>query len=349
MSSVAKIRQEMAEESSGTPASMGGNTEGVIPDGDIEGSGTVAVIVPSYNAECYIGQTIRSVLAQSFAHWSLVIVDDGSKDGTCAVVETLAREDPRISLLRHPENLGAAAARNTGAEQSESDYLLFLDADDILEPEMLRTTANHLDRHPDVNGVYVRQSYIDDAGASLGNERGEWPWARCVATRFGVTMIPDSEPTVPFESIYLVAVMIPSLTLVRRDAFTRSGGWNESFGPICEDTDFYLRLRLDGMIHFLPQVLVRYRCHPSQVTAVSADKFAAQYAKVHQSIAAAGNDPRLVGDAEWFRAHRFVPYRHLTAARDALKQGQMRTVARNLKGAMVTYSPRRPPASLFRG
>ncbi len=335
--------------SSRPPAPMGRPCSESMPSGGTDGSRTVAVIVTSYNAERYITETVRSVLAQSFPHWSLVIVDDGSTDGTCAVVELLAREDSRISLIRHPENLGVAAARNTGAKTSESDYLLFLDADDILEPSMLRTTTDHLDRHLDINGVYVRQSYIDDSGAGLGDEVGAWPWARCVATRFGVTMIPDSEPTVPFESIYLVAVMIPSLTLVRRDAFTRSGGWDESFGPICEDTDFYLRLRLDGMIHFLPQVLVRYRRHPTQVTAVAADKFAAQYAKVHQSIAdAAGTDSTLVGDAEWFRVHRFIPYRHLTAARDALKQGEMRTVARNLKGAMAGYSPRRPPASLFR-
>lgn len=328
---------------------MNGRSAGAPHSGAADRPGTVSVVVPCYNAERHIAETIRSVLAQSSPSWSLVVVDDGSSDGTCAVVETFTREDPRITLIRHPQNRRSAAARNTGATGGDSDYLLFLDADDILEPEMLRTTSTYLDRHPDVSGVCVRQSYIDESGAGLGDEPGAWPWARCVATRFGVTMLPDSEPAVPFESIYLVAVVIPSLAVVRRDAYLRSGGWDESFGLMCEDTDFYLRLRLDGEIHFLPRVLVRYRRHPTQMSTVAGDRFAEQYAKVHQKIAAlVGPDSTLVEDAEWFRAHRFVPYRHLTAAREALGQGDVRGVARNLKAAVTTYSPRRPPPTLFR-
>jgi glycosyltransferase involved in cell wall biosynthesis len=317
--------------------------------GGSSGPGSVAVVIPGHNAEAYIGETIESVMAQSFQQWTLLVVDDCSSDRTRSVVEAFAEQDPRISLIAHARNRGAAAARNTGAGATDSEYLLFLDADDVLEPDMLAATAGHLDRHPGTNAVYVRQSYLDATGKRLGDEPGRWPWARCVATRFWVAMVPDSEPTVPFESIYLVAAIIPSIAVVRRDAFDRIGRWDEEFGQICEDTDFFLRLRLDGMIHFLPRVLVGYRQHPTQATVTKGDLFAAQYAKVHQRIAAvAGPDTSLVADAEWFRQHRFVPYRRLTAARDALRAGDVRGLARNLKGAVASYSPAHPPGSLFR-
>ncbi len=320
----------------------------VSTDGPTE-PGSVSVIIPSYNAESYISETLRSVLAQSFRQWTAVVVDDASSDRTCAIVEEFAERDPRISLVVHPRNRGAAAARNTGAEHSRSEYLLFLDADDVLHPDMLTATSSHLDRSR-VNGVYVRHSYLDATGTHLGDEPGTWPWARCVSTRFWVAMVPDSDSTVPFESIYLVAAIIPSIAVVRRDAFYRIGRWDEEFGQICEDTDFFLRLRLDGMIHFLPRVLVGYRRHPTQATVEKADLFASQYAKVHQRIAAvAGPGTSLVADAEWFRRHRFIPYRRLTAAGEALRHGDLRGVARNVKDAVTEYSPRRPPSTLFRG
>ncbi len=310
----------------------------------------MSVVIPSYNAEAYIGETLRSLLAQSFRQWTAVVVDDGSSDRTCGIVGAFTEQDPRISLVVHPRNRGAAAARNTGAEHSQSEYLLFLDADDVLHPDMLLATSDHLDRNPSVNGVYVRQSYLDASGTHLGDEPGRWPWARCVATRFWVAMMPDSDPTVPFESIYLVAAIIPSIAVVRRDAFDRIGRWDEEFGQICEDTDFFLRLRLDGMIHFLSRVLVGYRQHPTQATVEKADLFASQYAKVHQRIAAAaGPGTSLVADAEWFRRHRFIPYRRLTAAGEALRHGDLRGVARNVKDAVTEYSPRRPPPALYRG
>ena len=336
--------QILAEVCSITTLSAMNGVAGASPD-----AGSVTVVIPTFNAESFIAETIESVLSQSFDRWTVVVVDDGSSDDTRSIVERFTRQDPRISLIAHVQNKGAAAARNTGAERSQSDYLLFLDADDVLEPDMLRATGSHLDRHVGANAVYVRQAYIDSSGTHLGDEPGAWPWARCVATRFGVAMIPDSELVVPFESIYLVAAIIPSLAVVRRGAFDRIGRWDEEFGQICEDTDFFLRLRLDGMIHFLPRVLVRYRQHPSQATVQKADHFARQYDKVHQKIASiAGPGTSLVRDAEWFRQHRFIPHRRLEAARDALKRGDLRGATRNLKGAIVTYSPRRPPSGLYR-
>lgn len=97
----------------------------------------VSVITPAYNAERYIGDAIRSVLAQTYTDWEMIIVDDGSTDRTCAIIESYAARDPRISLVRLKENSGPAVARNAAMARAQGRYLAFLDADDEWLPEKL--------------------------------------------------------------------------------------------------------------------------------------------------------------------------------------------------------------------
>ena len=99
---------------------------------------TVSVIIPAYNAERYLAETLESVLAQTLADLEVIVVDDGSTDTTCAIVEELAARDARISLLRQ-ENSYAGVARNNGMARARGTYLYFLDADDTVEPEALET------------------------------------------------------------------------------------------------------------------------------------------------------------------------------------------------------------------
>lgn len=95
----------------------------------------VSIVVPLYNRRSLIGATIQSVIAQTYALWELVIVDDGSTDGSYELVNELAADEPRIRLLRRERNPpGAPACRNIGAEQATGKYLIFLDSDDLLAP-----------------------------------------------------------------------------------------------------------------------------------------------------------------------------------------------------------------------
>jgi glycosyltransferase involved in cell wall biosynthesis len=96
----------------------------------------VAVVIPAYNAEDTIGETIESVQAQSWTALDIVVVDDGSTDNTTDIVERRARQDERIRLVRQ-KNGGVAAARNAGARSSDAPYLAFLDADDIWAPDKI--------------------------------------------------------------------------------------------------------------------------------------------------------------------------------------------------------------------
>jgi teichuronic acid biosynthesis glycosyltransferase TuaG len=98
----------------------------------------VTVIMPAYNAERFIGQAIGSVQAQTFTDWQLLVIDDGSRDGTCDVVQALAEQDSRICLLRNEQNMGVAKTRNRGFDLCKSPYVALLDSDDLWHPGKLQ-------------------------------------------------------------------------------------------------------------------------------------------------------------------------------------------------------------------
>ena len=110
----------------------------------------VSIIVPAYNAEKYISDTIQSVLDQTFQNWELIIINDGSKDQTAEIVSGFI--DERIKLFEQ-ENGGVSVARNTGLEYAKGQYVTFLDADDILPSHSLEARVDYLESNPDVDLV----------------------------------------------------------------------------------------------------------------------------------------------------------------------------------------------------
>lgn len=98
---------------------------------------TVSIVMPAHNAQRFIEQAIRSVMAQTMEDWELLVLDDGSGDDTCAVVERLMAQDPRILLIRNEQNLGAARTRNRGLERCCGEFVALLDSDDVWYPEKL--------------------------------------------------------------------------------------------------------------------------------------------------------------------------------------------------------------------
>ena len=96
----------------------------------------VSVIVPAYNAEAFIGDTLDSIINQTYTNLEVLVVDDGSQDRTPEIVESIAQKDPRVILLRQ-SNAGVAAARNLAIQKSTGDYIAPIDADDIWYPQKL--------------------------------------------------------------------------------------------------------------------------------------------------------------------------------------------------------------------
>jgi teichuronic acid biosynthesis glycosyltransferase TuaG len=107
----------------------------------------VSIITPTYNSEIYIEETIKSVLAQSYQNWEMLIVDDCSTDGTANVVKEYCAREPRIKLISLPENQGVAAARNEAIKRAKGQYLAFLDSDDLWLPEKLTTHLEFMQKH----------------------------------------------------------------------------------------------------------------------------------------------------------------------------------------------------------
>lgn len=126
--------------------------------------GLVSIIMPVYNAAPYVARAIESALAQKYPHWQLIVVNDGSTDGSVDVLACY--RDPRIQVIHQP-NGGESAARNTALDHVEGEFIAFLDADDEYLPHHLSVTVRYLQVHPECDAVYTDGYYCDAQGVRL--------------------------------------------------------------------------------------------------------------------------------------------------------------------------------------
>ncbi len=106
----------------------------------------VSVIIPTYNAETFLAETIQSVLDQTYTNFELIIVDDASTDQTSKIVREF--DDPRVKFIQHEKNLGADIARHTGLQASSGEIVTFWDHDDLFHPENIQTHVTYLENSP---------------------------------------------------------------------------------------------------------------------------------------------------------------------------------------------------------
>lgn len=206
----------------------------------------VSVIIPAYNAEQFIAQTLESVIAQTYRNIEMIVVDDGSEDGTAGIVKHYMEQDSRIQLLQQP-NAGVAAARNLGIEKSKGEFIAPLDADDIWRTENLEKQVNSFLKADDSVGiVYSWSFYIDENGFPVDDF--------CVAKVEGY-----------FYTTLLCHNFIgnASATLLRRSCLKEIGGYSmklkDQKAQGCEDFDLYLRIAEHYQIKVVPEFLVGYR------------------------------------------------------------------------------------------
>jgi glycosyltransferase involved in cell wall biosynthesis len=227
----------------------------------------VAIGIPAYNAENYLRQTLDSVLAQTFRDWELVLVDDGSTDKTVCIAQEYAEQDARIRLLQQP-NRGPSAARNYSFAQmaTDAELIIFLDADDVWEPEALETLVAALGAYPQAIGAHSIARYIDSRGETIRLGQLE-AWCR---DRRGikddrlVTWSPE-EPTTFAVLAYRQRIATTGVVLMRRAALEAAGLFDPQTKH-SEDWDMWLRLSLQGDIAFVDKVLLSYRQHDSSLS-----------------------------------------------------------------------------------
>jgi len=201
----------------------------------------VSVIIPTYNCKDYVQEAINSALAQTYQDFELIVVDDGSTDGTG---EVLKRFHSRIRYV-YQDNRGISAATNRGIRMASGQLIAFLDHDDLWVPHKLQCQVAYLDAHPDVALVCTRFSTIGYNGGYL--KELEEP--------FGV---PAGQ--VSFETIFWRCPVLTSTVLVRREALLQAGLFDETM-RWGQDWDMWARLALQSAIVLMPESLVRYRIH----------------------------------------------------------------------------------------
>ncbi len=193
-----------------------------------------SVVIPAYNAERTIAQTIGSVTAQSAIDLELVVVDDGSADATPAIVAGLAEDDPRVRLVEQP-NAGTAGARNTGIRETSADYVSFLDNDDLWMPTYLDRMGAALDAEADAGFAYCDAWSLDDATLRIRR-------------RTELQSRPAPAADASWEGIVVAlarANFVMSSATVRREALEQVEGFHtDVFGV--DDYDLWLRILLSG-------------------------------------------------------------------------------------------------------
>ncbi len=287
----------------------------------------VSVVIPAYNRARYLPATLQSMQAQTMTDWEAVIVDDGSTDDTIAVAQTFVAQDPRIRLVKQP-HAGISAARNRGWDHISpaSEFLIFLDSDDVWKPHALATFLHALNTHPDALGAHALAQFIDENGHSIyPGEMERWGRNReNVAGSAIVPLMPD-QPTTFATLVVKGTISTTGLLLLRRQAAERAGRYDPQV-VMCEDWDFWLRVVRQGPLAYVDEVLLGYRWHGQNISTSLQDKRRWERLVRHKLFQTPENTAE---QREMIReAHRVIEWRFCMdkwpLLRQSLRQGQVR-------------------------
>ncbi|WP_017314700.1 glycosyltransferase family 2 protein [Mastigocladopsis repens] len=206
----------------------------------------ISVVIPCYNAERFLGETVESVLRQTLANYEIILVDDGSTDGTAEVIKSFGA---RITVEFGP-NRGASVARNRGTELAQGKFIQYLDADDLLRSDALERRVHALETN-NADVAYSDWQRLEE------NEKGEFLPGAVIARK-----IEDVHPD-PQIALFTDFWSPPAALLYRRQIVNAIGSWNESLS-IIQDARFFLDAALMGAnFVYVPEVGADYRVHKS--------------------------------------------------------------------------------------
>jgi glycosyltransferase involved in cell wall biosynthesis len=204
----------------------------------------VSVLLPVHDGERFLREAVESVLAQTLRSLQVIAVDDGSTDGTRAILDSF--RDERLWIVSQP-HLGLVAALNRAAREAGGSHLTRMDADDVSLPDRVERQAAFLDAHPRVGLVVCGVTVIDEGGRSL--------WTH---------VLPPDDASLR-RRLLLRNPFTHGAVTMRREAFERAGGYRPVYGAN-EDYDLWRRIARDWELAALPEVLYLYREHAAAVT-----------------------------------------------------------------------------------
>ncbi len=192
----------------------------------------VTAVIPTFNRAWCLADAVTSVIDQKYPAMEIIVVDDGSTDNTCQVLEPYMDS---ITLL-HQENTGVSAARNLGIRQSNGDFVAFLDSDDRWTPDKMEYQVNFFQHHPEAMICQTEEIWIRNGKRVNPKFKHKKPW--------GMIFEPSLE----------LCLVSPSAVMMRREFFQIKGCFDETL-PACEDYDLWLRTATD-----MPIYLVDHPC-----------------------------------------------------------------------------------------
>ena len=212
--------------------------------------GLVSIMMPVYNAAPFVAAAVQSVLGQTYSQWELIIIDDGSTDGSGSIVAGF--DDPRLRVFTQA-NQGEAAARNAALRNMRGEFIAFLDADDLFEPHHLQVMVGYLQSHPDRDAVYGDGYHIDEEGAQLKSlsSRRRGPFEGDI-----------------FEQVVLASDVFgpPTCVVLRREPVVQSRLSFDEQIVIGPDWDFLTRTAEKMTFGYVDVHSCRYRVHRTNIT-----------------------------------------------------------------------------------
>ncbi len=230
------------------------------------GKPVVSVVMIFLNGERFIREAVESVFAQTFQQWELLLVDDGSTDGSSEIAKRYAEECPgRVACHDHPHhrNLGMSASRNLGLMAARGRYVAFLDCDDVWLPQKLAEQVALMEQYPDAGMVYGRvciwhgwtgrpEDQANDSMSELG-----LPPDRVVMPPVAISAYLSDDAITP----------CPSSVLLQRDLLIRLGGFNPAFRDLYEDIVCWIKVGLEAPILPSNSCWSKYRQHADSACA----------------------------------------------------------------------------------
>jgi hypothetical protein len=225
----------------------------------------VSVVIPVFNCHRFVAEAVESILAQSLRDLELIVVDDGSTDGSGDIVAGLLHDDPRGRLLVNERNLGLSRTLNRGWQAARAPYIARLDADDVALPDRLSRQVSFLDAHPRVAAVGGSLIRIDESGA------------------VGATVTFPTRNRGIRATLRRRSCIAHPAAVIRRSALENVGGYRLDEA---EDFDLWLRLSDEWELANLREPVVLYREHPAQVTRATVERQMVATLAIHASAKA---------------------------------------------------------------
>ncbi len=217
---------------------------------EVNSSPRVTVVIPVYNRPQYVREAIESILRQTYSDFELLVIDDGSSDGTGEVVRSYAND--RVRLVRHERNLGIPRTRNDGVRLARSEYVAFLDSDDVADPMRLERQVAFLDSHPDYAAVGAWVSWMNADGRPISRVKRK--------------PVSSSE----IAALRLLRSGVENSASMARTSILRDYWHNEAY-DVASDYELWARIAARYKLSNLPEVLVCRRLHGGQFTKLKAD------------------------------------------------------------------------------